>query len=559
MKETKIKHFFEYLDYENIVSEDYSFELPSKNDKGIFITNLSKPFAFYLPKSELCDMFQDVYGNNVINYIINLDCHSEIVQFLENFDTLCINNASDNSKKWFGKELNSEKLIKYYNTLYELSEDEKTLYLPIAIGTEHIEEIIRYNENSDLILSVKITGIEFFQQTFRWRIEFNSIVESVEESEEDEDVNFDNMVQTSNNLESSTGMKHSSDEYIVNTDKKDDEYIEEHEEQYIDNYHEDLDQEQAEYTEELQEYLDYQENEDLIAGREIQLDNSDEYENYYEQSEEEYRDEEEYEHDENRNHEEEYEHDENRNHEEEYEHDENECHRESDEDPHDSEEHQYYEEDEQSYYEENPQEDENQEMYEEENQEEYYEEEQPSGEDEHDFREEEQQSREEEQQSREEEQQSREEEQQLREEDEQSREDEQRSREDEQQSREEDKQSKEEEGVDENKSTEQKLEESHNDIEKNEESHNEEMEDTKLNPSMIEDLAEETTIKNDNNLSNDTIQEITSIISEKRLEAKKYTINATRAKRALDTLSLKADEVNREIELYENKLRACQS
>ena len=547
MKETKIKHFFEYLDYENIVSEDYSFELPSKNDKGIFITNLSKPFAFYLPKSELCDMFQDVYGNNVINYIINLDCHSEIVQFLENFDTLCINNASDNSKKWFGKELNSEKLIKYYNTLYELSEDEKTLYLPIAIGTEHIEEIIRYNENSDLILSVKITGIEFFQQTFRWRIEFNSIVESVEESEEDEDVNFDNMVQTSNNLESSTGMKHSSDEYIVNTDKKDDEYIEEHEEQYIDNYHEDLDQEQAEYTEELQEYLDYQENEDLIAGREIQLDNSDEYENYYEQSEEEYRDEEEYEHDENRNHEEEYEHDE------------NECHRESDEDPHDSEEHQYYEEDEQSYYEENPQEDENQEMYEEENQEEYYEEEQPSGEDEHDFREEEQQSREEEQQSREEEQQSREEEQQLREEDEQSREDEQRSREDEQQSREEDKQSKEEEGVDENKSTEQKLEESHNDIEKNEESHNEEMEDTKLNPSMIEDLAEETTIKNDNNLSNDTIQEITSIISEKRLEAKKYTINATRAKRALDTLSLKADEVNREIELYENKLRACQS
>lgn len=540
MKETKIKHFFEYLDYENIVSEDYSFELPSKNDKGIFVTNLSKPFAFYLPKSELCDMFQDVYGNNVINYIINLDCHSEIVQFLENFDTLCINNASDNSKKWFGKELNSEKLIKYYNTLYELSEDEKTLYLPIAIGTEDIEEIIRYNENSDLILSVKITGIEFFQQTFRWRIEFNSIVESVEESEEDDDVNFDNMVQTSNNLESLTDMKHSSDEYIVNTDKKDDEYIEEDEEQYVDNYDENIDQEQTEYTEELQEYLDYQENEDLIAGREIQLDNSDEYENYYEQSEEEYRDEEEYEHDENRNHEEEYEHDE------------NECHRESDEDPHDSEEHQYYEEDEQSYYEENPQEDENQEMCEEDNQEEYYEEEQPSGEDEHDFREEEQQSQEEEQQSREGEQQ-------LIEEDEQSREDEQRSREDEQRSREEDKQSKEEEGVDVNKSTEQKLEESHNDIEKNEESHNEEMEDTKLNPSMIEDLAEETTIKNDNNLSNDTIQEITSIISEKRLEAKKYTINATRAKRALDTLSLKADEVNREIELYENKLRACQS
>ena len=60
-----------------------------------------------------------------------------------------------------------------------------------------------------------------------------------------------------------------------------------------------------------------------------------------------------------------------------------------------------------------------------------------------------------------------------------------------------------------------------------------------------------------NNLSNDTIQEIESIISEKRMQAKKYLINANRAKRASDSLSCKADEVNKEIELYENKLRAC--
>ena len=48
-------------------------------------------------------------------------------------------------------------------------------------------------------------------------------------------------------------MKHSSDEYIVNTDKKDDEYIEQDEEQYADDYDENIDQEQTEYTEELQE------------------------------------------------------------------------------------------------------------------------------------------------------------------------------------------------------------------------------------------------------------------------------------------------------------------
>ena len=154
--ESKIKHFFEYLDYEILSQEDNSFKKPVKNKQGIFVAELNKPFAFYLPKSELCDMFQDSYGNNVINYVINLDSHSEIVQFLENFDTLCIVNASDNSKKWFGKDLNSEKLIKYYNTLYELSEDEKSLYLPIGVSTKNIEDIIKYNENPDIILSVKI-------------------------------------------------------------------------------------------------------------------------------------------------------------------------------------------------------------------------------------------------------------------------------------------------------------------------------------------------------------------------------------------------------------------
>ena len=186
----KIKHFFEYLDYTNLSREDHSFSKPFKNEKGIFIAKLNKPFAFYLPKSELCDMFQDNYGNNIINYVINLDLHSEIIQFLENFDTLCITRASENSNSWFGKNLNSEKLIKYYNTLYELSEDEKSLYLPIGIETNQINDIISYNENNDSILSVKITGIEFFKQTFRWTIKFNSIVDNIQQSEDDDDMNF---------------------------------------------------------------------------------------------------------------------------------------------------------------------------------------------------------------------------------------------------------------------------------------------------------------------------------------------------------------------------------
>lgn len=191
----KIKHFFEYLDYENLNAGDNSFERPVKKKNGIFLAMLKRPYTFYLPKSELCDMFQDSYGNNMINYIINLDLHSEIVQFLENFDSLCIANAANNSESWFGKNINTETLIKYYNTLYELSEDEKGLYLPILVENSNIEDIINYNQNDTNILSVKIVGIEFFQQTFRWQIKFNSIVDSVDESDDEDEVNFDVLVQ----------------------------------------------------------------------------------------------------------------------------------------------------------------------------------------------------------------------------------------------------------------------------------------------------------------------------------------------------------------------------
>ena len=52
MEETKIRHFFEYLDYENLTLEDNSFERPVKNEKGIFVAKLNTPFSFYLPKSK---------------------------------------------------------------------------------------------------------------------------------------------------------------------------------------------------------------------------------------------------------------------------------------------------------------------------------------------------------------------------------------------------------------------------------------------------------------------------------------------------------------------------
>ena len=562
MEETKIRHFFEYLDYENLTQEDNSFERPVKNEKGIFVAKLNTPFAFYLPKSELCDMFQDTYGNNVINYVINLDSHSEIVQFLENFDTLCINHASDNSRLWFGKELNSEKLIKYYNTLYELSQDEKALYLPIAVGTENIEEIIKYNENSDIILSVKIVGIEFFQQTFRWQIQFNKIVDSIDESDNEDDMNFDELVQGTNieSLDNYFEERHSDIEDntigIFNYNNEPNS-IQSKMNQYnsIEKINTSLESNKliAKTTNNQSkihtENLQYSPEEELYKSQ----DNNDEYEENYEQ---------------NISNDNEYIVN-------------NKYHRSQDgkdneqrdyrdynyQDVEHREEENQYDEDEHEYDGEEEYENNGEEEYENNGEEEYenYDEEQNQGGEQNELEEQYYQENDEEEEHEGEKQYSQE--------------------------------NNEESKIDDTQGSENRYNSSREEVEnienETEETHikNEEYEN-ELNKSIINELAEDVVEHSDNdrenhqdiikerdyiiekrqtaaqnyedvnnepNLSNDTIQEITSIISEKKIEAKKYTINASRARRALDTLSHKADEVNKEIELYETKLRACQS
>jgi hypothetical protein len=102
-----------------------------------------------------------------------------MITFLENLDSLCVTTASEHAKEWFDKDLDIETLINYYNTLYDMSEDEVDIYLPIEIeNAKDIATIMKYNTDESLILSIKIIGIEFYKQTFKWKLEFNSILDS---------------------------------------------------------------------------------------------------------------------------------------------------------------------------------------------------------------------------------------------------------------------------------------------------------------------------------------------------------------------------------------------
>lgn len=198
---SEIIHFFEYLEYEDLETLNFSYTSPVKKQNQIYMTYLNNPLRFYLPKSEIIDIFQDDFGTNIARYLINIDEHVEFLPFLENLDSICINHAANNSDKWFNKKLSTNVLVKYYKTLYSLEEDddniaEITLDLDIE-NSDIINLLNKYNGSDDLNIVVKIEAIEFFKQTFRWKISIDNIIRGFEEDDQEtmsSDIDFDELV-----------------------------------------------------------------------------------------------------------------------------------------------------------------------------------------------------------------------------------------------------------------------------------------------------------------------------------------------------------------------------
>ena len=72
--------------------------------------------------------------------------------------------------------------------------------------------------------------------------------------------------------------------------------------------------------------------------------------------------------------------------------------------------------------------------------------------------------------------------------------------------------------------------------------------ENKINNEIINDLAD---IKN----STESLKELETLITSKKLEQKKYLINAERAKKAFDNLSNKAKDTESEISLISDKIK----
>ena len=205
-------HFFNYLDYDNLLDLGLKFTKPIKSENNTYIAKLEKPIFFILPKSEILNVHQDSFGTNICRYIVNLEEHSEFLTFLDNLDSLCVNIAADYSVEWFNQKRDSKQLVSRYSNIYTLDEDEHGELVTCDIEVDDLEQLSDlnlYNEDDNINILVGIEGIEFYKQSFKWKLVIDSLIDRIGDEEEEEQVLEDDGFDFSSELEKSTNQRQS--------------------------------------------------------------------------------------------------------------------------------------------------------------------------------------------------------------------------------------------------------------------------------------------------------------------------------------------------------------
>jgi hypothetical protein len=189
-----------YVDYDRLERLNWNFENPVK-DGSIYIAKLKKPLYMILPKSEILEIYEEPNTKvKRLKYVVNMNRQNDLVSFLDNMNSLCVELANINSLEWFKRELDKRKLVELYNRLYDEDDekDEDGMYnttWEIEIkNMSLLDDLMNYNDEELMNIMVCINGIEFYRQTFQWNITIEKVVEEMtiqseeeEEEEEEED------------------------------------------------------------------------------------------------------------------------------------------------------------------------------------------------------------------------------------------------------------------------------------------------------------------------------------------------------------------------------------
>jgi hypothetical protein len=199
--------YSKYIDYDKLEKLNWDFNNPIK-DGSLYIAKLKKSLYMILPKSEILEIYEEPNsGVKRLKYLIDKDKCKKFLLFCDNMDSLCVELASDNSEKWFRRNIDKKKLVESYNRIYDDDEDpdefgEYNTTCEFRINKmELMDDLMLYNETDGMNLMICINGIEFYKQTFQWNITIENVVEEmiIEDDTDDDSEDDDEKVDEKHN------------------------------------------------------------------------------------------------------------------------------------------------------------------------------------------------------------------------------------------------------------------------------------------------------------------------------------------------------------------------
>ena len=158
------------INYDSII-KDICFNKPIKcND--IYIANVSNPTFIKLPKLNILTTGKNDRNCYELWYHIDLNTveGTTLIKMLHGLDICALNEAEKKSGTWFGKSIKRERLEQLYIPPYNKDKNDN-LYLKLNIENKTLLKRFEL----DHISEIKITGLEFYKNKFKYLIHIDNV------------------------------------------------------------------------------------------------------------------------------------------------------------------------------------------------------------------------------------------------------------------------------------------------------------------------------------------------------------------------------------------------
>lgn len=144
----------------------YIFNNPKRQKDGRYLASIEKSIYFKLPQMKI-NKLEKKDNRWDVSYLLDIENNecNKLIEFLYNLDSSALYRSEENSLNWFKKKLKSSILEESYVPSYD-TDDDNNLLFNLNLYNSKFKNLL----NSPHIATVKVEGLEFYRNNFKYSI-----------------------------------------------------------------------------------------------------------------------------------------------------------------------------------------------------------------------------------------------------------------------------------------------------------------------------------------------------------------------------------------------------